>query len=271
MGIITVSRGSFAGGRAIAEKLQQTLGYPSLSREQVLTQAAQEYGILESELSKSLNEVPSFWQQASGKRLAYVKCVTAVLLDHASQGNLVYHGNVGHLLLSGVPHVLRVRVVADMEYRIRAAMAQVNLSRDAAIAHIRRVDEERSRWARLLYGVDWEDPTQYHLTVNLGLVSAASACETIVRLAAMPEFVPTAEGQREYDDLRLSCRVWGSLARNPGTRSASLRVQAKSGEVVISGSVPSTQALELIPRVVSEVPGVQSIKVEAGMGTDWYW
>jgi len=43
-----------------------------------------------------------------------VKCVTAVLLDHARQGNLIYHGHVGHLLLSGISHVLRVRVIADM-------------------------------------------------------------------------------------------------------------------------------------------------------------
>lgn len=271
MGIITVSRGSFAGGRAVAERLSQLLGYPSLSREHVLTEAAQEYGILESELTRSLNEAPPFWQQVPGKRLAYVKCVTAVLLDHASRGDLIYHGHVGHLLLAGVPHVLRVRVTADLEFRIRSAMEQVHLKRDEAIAHIRRVDEERARWARLLYGVDWEDPTQYHLIVNLGRLSAASACEAIVRMSEMPEFQPTTEGLEAYENLRLSCKVWGSLARNAETRSAGLQVTARDGEVVISGTVASARALELIPRIAGEVPGVKSVKTEAGMGTDWYW
>jgi cytidylate kinase len=271
MPIITISRGSFAGGRAVAEGLCQLLGLPSLSREQVLLEAAKEYGILESELTRALNESPPFWQQVPGKRLAYVKCITAVLLDHASQSNLVYHGHVGHLLLSSVPHVLRVRVIADMEYRIKAAMAQVNLKREAAVAHIRKVDEDRSRWARLLYGVDWEDQTQYHLIVNLGRLSVTSAYGAIARLAEMEEFQPTAEGMTQYDDLRLSCRVWGALAKDPETRSAGIHVTAHGGEVVVSGTVPSTKALDTIPRIAGKVEGVRAVRCDAGMGTDWYW
>jgi cytidylate kinase len=109
MAIITISRGSFAGGRRVAERLAQRLGHPSLSREDVLLQAARQYGISETELTRALNESPPFWQQVPGKRLAYVKCLTAVLLEHASTGNLIYHGHVGHLLLANIPHVIRIR------------------------------------------------------------------------------------------------------------------------------------------------------------------
>ena len=85
--------------------------------------------------------------------------------------------------------MLRVRVTADLEYRINAAMTQAGLSRDKAVAYIQRVDESRSRWARLLYGVDWTDPTQYHLTLNLGQISVArtGACDTNT---VIPGFFP---------------------------------------------------------------------------------
>lgn len=271
MAIITISRGSFAGGKAVAERLSQRLGHPSLSREEVLTQAAREYGIQEAELTRALNESPPFWQQVPGKRLAYVKCVTAVILDHASQGSLVYHGHVGHLLLSGISHVLRVRITADLEYRTQAAMTQTRLERDKAVAYIRRVDEDRARWARLLYGVDWEDPTQYDVVLNVSRISVPGACETIVRMSELEEFQPTAESRKRFEDLRLSCRVWATLAKNPDTRSAGIQVTADDGAVVISGTVGSARALELIPQIARGVEGVKSVRSDAGMGTDWYW
>ena len=271
MTIITISRGSFAGGSALAQALSERLGHPNLSREDALARAAKDYGIHEEELRQTLNESPAFWEQTPGKRFAYVKCLTAVLLDQAHEGNLIYHGNVGHLLMAGVPHALKVRVIADMDYRIRAAMSQAGFTRDSAIAHIRQMDEERSRWARLLYGVEWHDPTQYHLTLNLGQISVSCACEVIVRMLEMDEFQPTAESRRRFDDLRLSAQVWAALARNPVTRSAALHVVAQDGDVVITGNAGSAKALDLIPQIAREVEGVAQVRSEAGLGADWYW
>ena len=271
MAIITISRGSFAGGSAVAQAVSRRLGHPCLSREEVLGRAAKDYGIQEQELRQTLNDSPAFWEQMPGKRLAYVKCLTAVLLDEAREGNLVYHGHVGHLLLAGVAHALRVRVIAALEYRVQAAMAQAGFTREKAIAHIRQVDEERSRWARLLYGVEWHDPTQYHVTLNLGQVGVASASEVIVRLAEMGEFKPTAESRRHFEDLRLGAQVWAALAKEPLTRSAGLQVVAQDGDILITGNVGSAKATELIPRLAGQVEGVKRVRSEAGQGADWYW
>lgn len=271
MAIITISRGSFAGGRAVAETLARRLGYPLLSREETLAQAAREYGLVAEELSQALNQSPPFWQQVPGKRLAYVKCVTAVLLEHARGDNLVYHGHVGHLLLAGISHVLRVRVIADLDFRVTAAMRQLQQTRAEAIAHIQRVDEERGRWARFLYGVDWQEPAQYSVVLNLQQFGVESACATLAQMAALPEFQPTAESRKRFDDLRLSSRVWAAMARHPEVRSSSIEVTADDGEVVIRGSVASGKALELIPQIAGAVEGVKSVRSEAGMGTDWYW
>jgi cytidylate kinase len=271
MAIITISRGSFAGGKAVAQRLSKQLGYDLLGREELLAQAAQEYGVSEREMAGALNESPPFWQQVPGKRMTYVKCVTAVLVDHVRQGNLVYHGHVGHLLLGGLSHVLAVRVIADMETRIRSAMEQARLERDAAVAHIHRVDKERSRWARLLYGVDWQDPEQYDVVLNLGRMSAESACRTIARMTELADYMLTAESRKELEDLSLSSRVWAAMAKNPVTRSAGIQVVADGGQVVITGSVGSPQAVEAIPRLASAVEGIKNLRCEVGVGLDWGW
>jgi len=271
MGLITISRGSYSGGKAVAEHLAGRLDYPVLSREQVLLQAAREYGISEKVLADSLNQPPPAWQQVLGKRLAYVKCVTAVLLDHARQGNLIYHGNVGHLLLAGISHTLRVRVIADMDQRTQAAMAQTKMDREQAVAHIQRVDKERSKWAKVLYGVNWEDPGQYDVILNLERISVASAGETIARMLELEEFQPTDASRKALEDASLSCRVWAAMAKNPSTRSASLEVRADNGEVVITGNVGSNKAIEAITQTARQVEGVKTLRCEVGMGTDWYW
>jgi cytidylate kinase len=271
MAIITISRGSYSGGKAVAEHLGELLGYPVLSREQVLLQAADEYGISERELTDSLNQPPPFWQQVLGKRMAYVKCVTAVLLDHVRQENLIYHGNVGHLLVAGVPHVLRVRLIAGMEQRIRAATEQAELSREQAIAHIHRVDSERSKWAQVLYGVNWDDPGQYDVILNLERITVGSACETIARMAELEEFQPTPAGRRNLEDLSLGSKVWAAMAKNPLTRSAGLEVTANNGAVTITGNVGSTKAAETVAEIAKGVAGVKALHSEVGMGADWNW
>jgi cytidylate kinase len=267
--IITISRGSFTGGRTVAELLGKRLQQAVVSREEVLARAAREYEISEDELVRALNESPSFWQQVMGKRIAYVNTLAAVLLEQASQGDLVYHGYVGHLLFPGITHVLRVRVIADMEYRVRSAMSEAKLTRDVALTRIRQRDSERRRWAQLLYGVDWEDPTQYNVVLNLAQISPASAVETIMRMSELPEFKPTTESQKRFDDLRLSCRVWGAIAKNPKTRSAGVQVTSDGGRITISGDVGSAKVLNLIPQLAEKVSGVTAVQCDAGMGIDW--
>ena len=155
MTIITISRGTFSGGKILAELLAGRLGYPCLSREEAVNHAAEEYGITKEDLSRAFREPSQLWEQAPGKRMAYLKCVTATILRYAEKGRLVYHGHAGHLLLRGISHVLRVRVLANREFRIEAAMERLGVTRDEAIAHIERIDNERRKWSRFLYGIDW--------------------------------------------------------------------------------------------------------------------
>jgi cytidylate kinase len=271
MAIITISRGSFSGGKAVAEALGKRLGHSVLSREELLTYAGGEFGISEQELADSLNQPPPFWQQVLGKRLTYVKCITAGLLEHARRGDLVYHGNVGHLLLAGISHVLRVRVIAGMDRRIQSAMEHARLTREEAIAHIQRVDKERTRWAQVLYGVNWDDAAQYDVVFNLDRISVEGVVEAIARMSELADFQPTAASRDALENLSLSCRVWAALAKSPVTRSASVEVSASDGDVVITGSVGSTKAAEAIDKAARQVAGVKSLRCEVGMGADWQW
>ena len=271
MAIITVSRGTFSGGKELAERLAQRLGYPCLSREEVLAATTKEYGISESEMTTAMNKPPPFWQQVPAKRFAYLKCVTAVLMEQAKEGKLVYHGHAGHLLLSGISHLIRIRLIADMPYRIKAAMARMDLDHDAAIANIEKIDKERKKWARFLYGVDWEAPHLYDAVFNLEHMNISGICDLIVRMTELGIYKVTEQSKQAFEDLALSSKVWAALAKDKRTRAASINIASHNGKVTITGSVGSEKTVEAITQLANQVQGVTNVRNEVGVGADWYW
>ena len=270
MAIITISRGTFSGGKAVAELLAQRLRYPCVSRE-IILDAAKQYGISEQKLTAAVSEPPSFWQQVPEKRVAYLSFVTAALLERAKEGSLVYHGHAGHLLLSGISHTIRARVIADTEFRIKAAMEQRDLTREEAIVAIENVDKERVKWTRFLYGVEWQDPSLYDVVLNLEHITVLSAVETLARMAELADFQPSAASQKAFDNLLLSSRVWAILATNEKTKAGNVTVTADDGKVTITGGAASQKVIHAITDVAKTITGVKEVKTEVGIGSDWYW
>jgi cytidylate kinase len=191
--IITISRGTMSGGRAVAECLAGRLGYPSLARE-ILSIAAARLGASEEVLQTKFETTPGLWARLGREREKYVMAVRTALLDACLQGCLVYHGLAGQLLLRGLPGVLRVRLIAPLQMRVRGLMdAHHRMGRRAAEDFIHNVDQDRKRWVKLTYGEDVEDPSLYDLTVNLRTLAPESACATIAEAAGQPTYAVTDE------------------------------------------------------------------------------
>ena len=258
MPIITISRGTFSGGKDLAECLAHSLDYPCISRE-VLVEAAERYGASEASLSVALSQTPSLFDRLKRDRDHYLAYIRAVLCKHAREGNFIYHGYAGHHLLAGIRHVLRVRVVADISYRKDAAMKRFNMTSRQAEAHIKKIDEERRKWTRFLYGVAWEDPANYDVVLNIEYLGVSGACAAVVRLAELEQFQPTAESRRALENLGLQSLVLAALGHDERTRDADFRVRAEDGVVTVEGVAKLPGIVESVREVVAGVEGVTQI------------
>jgi cytidylate kinase len=275
MSIVAISRGTFTGGEGLARRVAERLGYQCLSREANLGVAAKRYGVPTEQLAETMERRPSFWDRVIGERAAYLTFVRAALCEQACEGRLVYHGYLGHLLLPDISHVIGVRVIADQEFRIQAAMEQQHLDRKGAHAHVERVDRERREWTRFLFGVDWDDPQLYALVLNLSRVSLETACETVARLTEQAEFQPTAASTKAMRDLTLQSRVSAALAMDFRTMDAHLKVTADDGIVTITGSTRWSEVADAVPTVVRQIEGVKGVQSEIEGGAPpssltWY-
>ncbi len=261
MAIIMISRGTYSGGTTLAQLVAARVGAPCLSREVIIEEAAARSRLPVPDIEAAMDKRPPFWHRLLGERTAYLTFVRAALCEHARGGNLVYHGYVGHLLLPGIAHVLRVRVTADLEFRLQAALVE-HLTREAAHAHITRVDRERREWSRFLFGVDWEDPLLYDLILNLSRITVGAASAAVVQAATHPNFQPTAASAKALHDLVLQSRVAAALAADPRTADASVTVVADGGRITITGQVRWPDGMEPISQIAEQVADVKEVTAQ---------
>lgn len=263
MAIITISRGTFSGGKRLAACLGATLGFRVISRE-VLVAAAERYGVREETLAQCIEHPPTFWERFSLDRQKYLAAITAALCQEALPDNVVYHGHAGHLLLAGVAHVMRVRVIAPMAMRLPEAMAAHGLETKAAEAYIRARDAERVAWTRFLYNIDWHDVSLYDLIVNLERIPLEPACLTIAAVADRPEFRATSASRQALADLFLLNHVRASLFLDPGVGAAAAMVEvgARDGVVTLAGILPSERQRNAVLAAVRALPEVQAVRAD---------
>jgi cytidylate kinase len=262
MSIITISRGTYSGGEELARGVAERLGWPCVSREMVLKTAAA-YGVSAEALDAAMERRPPLWKRMSGKRDCHLILLRAALCEHIVAGNVVFQGQVAHLFLPGISHVISVRVIAGLEFRVAALMEHRHLSRKEAIAYIEQVDEERRRWSRFFFNAEWDDALIYDMVINLNRMSIESACQVVVRLSQQKEFQPTAASIRAMQDLSLSSRVFARLAMDWRAAGTSLHVEADEGFVTVSGTTHSSELLEAIPGIVRQVSGVRGLQSKA--------
>jgi len=206
MAIITISRGSYSRAKEIAETLAQELGYACLSRE-ILLEASEEFNIPEIKLVRAIEDAPSILDRFTQGKERYLAYIRAALLKHAQQDNVVYHGIGGVFLLQGIPHVLKVRVVADLEDRVADEMKREGISVSEAREIIQKDDEQRRQWALHLYGADPWDPMLYDLVLHLQTVTMSDAVSIIKHMVQLPSFQTTPQSQQLIDNLVLLARL----------------------------------------------------------------
>ncbi len=271
MAIITISRGSFSGGKTLAECLAVRLGYRCVSRETIVD-AAKRYDIPEQKLVDALTKKPGFLERLTRERSHYMLCLRAALVREVMDEKVVYHGNAGHLLLKGAPHLIRVRVIASLDFRIGSLMNSQQMSRKDAVDYIEKVDSERSKWTKFLYQADWNDPALYDLVVNIDQIGITEACEVVSGVATLDQFKSTEASQKALRDLDLATEVRALLACNAvknGVADAGIEIDAADGVVTISGTVSSSEDADKTQQVITAVPGVKQVNSQIEVWPHW--
>lgn len=261
MAIVTFSHEMGAGGPDIAVAVAERLGSRYVDHE-VIYDAAQRYGLLEEKLTHLDETKPTLFERLDAETHRYITAIQSTLLEFAEQDNVVLMGRGGQWLLRGIPHVLRVRVKAPFELRVKRALKKLGGQMGEAVnprtvtEMVRRDDAERSSRFRYLYEMDINDPSLYELVINTEKLSAEAAAEVIIAAARQPDFATTEAGRQIVADRALAARVQVALATEPETRRYRITVEAREGVVTLE----ATAGVEAAVEVARAVQGVRDVK-----------
>jgi cytidylate kinase len=210
MAVITISRQQGSGGSEIAARVSDLLGYRYFDKRMMAEVMAQEGftdemivdyredeyrlrsfvdRVLGYRRPKSIADV-GFWDKDPQ---AMKRTSSAVLDEHMAvwlvrsaienvyeRGNVVIVGRAGQAILRDRPGVFHVRIEAPLDVRVKWVCEHQHLGQKEAQQYITERDKASAEYLQRFYGVDWSDPTLYHVVINAAKWDHERAAQCIV-------------------------------------------------------------------------------------------
>ncbi len=259
MGIITISRGSYSKGKETAEKLARELGYECVSRE-ILLEASTHFNIPQVKLVRAIHDAPSFFERVKHGKEKYILFIREAFLGHLLRDNLVYHGLAGHFFIQGIASILKVRIIANIEDRIKEEMRREKISEKEARHILKKDDEERRRWSLYLYGIDTNDTGLYDVVFHIDALTVNDAVEVLAGMARRPCFQTTAQSMRKIRDSYLAAKAHAALF----DRLPNVEVNCRNG--VVNVNIETALSLEeevtgKIHKALEDIDDIREVRV----------
>ena len=200
---ITISRQFGSGGAEIGHMLAEECGLLYVDQA-IIAEVAKRLGINEEEAARqdeqthgevgyileALRSSSPFNLQYSrlfnptdmpsqAQEIAYLRLTQRVLLELASDGDVVIIGRGSQFLLHGAARTLHIYIFAPLDIRIERIMNLYNVDRNRAKEMIERRDIEHNAYLSRFYGGNQHQPYLYHLLINTGLFSYELAANLI--------------------------------------------------------------------------------------------
>lgn len=262
MAVITVSRQFGSDGDEIAGATAARLGHPLFDK-QTVEEKLHNYGVKESALARYDEKRPGFWAALSADQERYAQYLRLAVLDVALAGNAVILGRGAHSILSEIPGIATVRVVAPREIRHTAIVERYGAADDQAERMIRDSDREREGFHRYFHDVDWNAPEQYALTINTGFMDVDTAVDLVCTIHDHLEAEIDATRTRELiNDRWVATRITADIRFAADLPVRYLNVQVSGSEVTLYGAVSSAAITGKCEEIARNVPGVETVNCE---------
>ncbi len=260
MSIITISRGSYRKGKEVAESLANKLNYDCVSRE-IILEASREFDIPEIKLIRALHDPVSVLDRFYGGKERYVNYFRSALLNYLKRDNVLYHGLAGHFFLQGISRVLKVRIISNIEDRIKEAMTTENISAEQARFMLVKDDEERRKWGLHLYGKDTSDLNHYDVVINITQLSVDDAVQILYDISQRPAFQVTEESRKHLAEAALIADVKAKIFEY----APKATITIKDGVVQIHNIDEHGRSKPLkksrIEKILGDIEGIKEIEL----------
>lgn len=280
MPVIAMNQEMGSHGRLVAEAVAKRLGL-DIVRHQITEHVAEKMHVRKSTLQRYLEGKAGLLERWGTDETSLALYRAEEVLDFANRGNALIRGWGAVVLLRPISHVVRVRVTAPFDTRLRWLMDRLQMEdeeelqgadEDFAARELRHSDANQEAFMRHQFGLSCNDPSLYDLVVNTQRVSVESAAEQIVQLVGRPEFQEVPESHNMLANLTLEYHVRAALRKERETADVHITVVADGGHVTLEGIVVNEHERRVVGKISGEVSGVQKLSnnLKVMKGTDLF-
>ncbi len=200
MPTITFSRQYGSGGSDVAAIVAAELGYQLIDNE-FIDKVAEAADMPREEVEERLEEPLGLFDRVAqalafssgdlyttgsgvatplppANHLAHV--TETVIKEAVSGGNIVFVGRGAQACLANATDAIHVFTVGSISHRTKRVMEVLKVDQRAARKKVESMDERRRQYVRQNYNREWEDPSNYHLCLNTGLLTFKQAAAQVV-------------------------------------------------------------------------------------------
>lgn len=260
MALVAMTREMGSLGKDVATQLAQALGTTVIQHE-IIDLLADKMRVRKSHVVRLLDGHAGILERLTADKtsLSIYTADETYQLALRPEGAVIRGWGATHLLRS-VPHAVCVRVCAPAEVRVKRMKERLNTDDEEFVGNeIRLSDEAHGAIMRRHFGINWQEPEHYDLTLNTERVGIAECADQILRMTADPAFAETVQSRGRLRNLSLAAHVRAALRADSRTRNLRLGIDADGGKVTLSGIALPGEDARIAAEVAESVPGVREV------------
>jgi two-component system, OmpR family, response regulator CpxR len=266
MPVVTVFSGTYCNDEPVLQALLRHTQYKLVSDMDLIAEASRLSSLPEHKIERAFSSRTSSFNKITHEREKSIAYLRLALARMQSMDDLIINGFVGQLIPRDLEHVLRICLIADMNNRVAAAMALLQVSAADATKLIRRQDGDRATWVHMASGSkDPWDASLYDMVLPTDKVTEAEIVDTVAKILETTMVRRSTRSQKAIDDFLLAAKVEVALIQE----GHQVGVQAKDGAVslTINKHVLMLGRLENeLKSIAGKIDGVGRVTTEVGPG-----
>ena len=265
MAIITLARQVAAKGDEVAQDLAAKLNYKFITRKEIEERII-ELGFPRDKMPKYDERKPGFFASMAKDRDAYQNLSQYAMLEAAAGGNIVIIGRGAFAFFRSVPNLVSARLIASEKVRIARLMEEFGWTEKLAKQHIQESDANRNGFHKNFYNIDIEDPANFHMVLNTGIV-AINECGQIIADFTNTHITPTkeAEGTKLIEEMLKAQAVVNKLIFEYKLKIDFMHASIEDGKFILYGVTDAPalieQALQIARTELPQYEAVSSVSV----------
>jgi cytidylate kinase len=200
MAVITISRQFGAGGKTLGKMIADELGYTFADSEiikMVAEMANVSTNFVETVEKEAGGKFSRFISKMVSKPLVervlkddrgyideeiYLDYLVLIIAQMADDGDVVILGRGSQYVLNDHPDAFHVLLIDEFENRVRFMQTNYEMSMNRATQKVRGEDKRRRNLYQKLGKADFDNPSLYHLVLNMGKVHLDQAFRLVLNL-----------------------------------------------------------------------------------------